>query len=471
MGVFDAVVADGYEEVVFGHDATTGLRCIIAIHDTALGPSLGGVRMRPYATEEGALSDALRLARAMTYKFAAAGIALGGGKSVIIGDPNTDKTEDLLRAFGRVVRTLGGRYIPGIDVGTSQDDLRTIGLEADPVSCVGEDPSPFTALGVFATLRACVRHVTGSDDLAGVRVAVQGVGHVGQSLARYLAEAGAELVLADVDVARAERLAAELGASVVDADAIATTPCDVLAPCAVGGVIDDETLPQLRCRIIAGGANNVLADPTHAERLHEAGILYAPDYVANAGGVILLDVERAAQPPQRAREACLRLGDRMQEILRRADADNITPLEAADRLAEARLEQARARRAKTAAAPASAGDDRVRRVRRYYELVDAAELEEMFSLFDEEIVYRRPGYDPLRGMAQFKAFYEGARVIEAGKHTVVSVIDSNGHVAVEGEFSGRLRDGRGISLRFADFFGFRGDLIIRRDTYFDAPLV
>lgn len=468
MAVFDAIVADGYEQVLFGHNAETGLRSIIAIHDTSLGPSLGGVRMRPYPTEEAALDDALRLARAMTYKFAAAGIGLGGGKSVIIGDPGTDKTDDLLRAFGRVVATLGGRYIPGIDVGTSQEDLRTIGTQADPVSCTGADPSPFTALGVFAALRACVRHANGSDDLGGVRVAVQGVGHVGESLARYLAEAGAHLVLADVDRARAERLARALGGEAVDAGEIGSTSCDVFAPCAVGGVINDETLPQLDCRIVAGGANNVLAQPRHAEQLHAAGIVYAPDYVANAGGVILLDVERAGAPVERARERCLELGERMTQILRRADADGTTPLVAADRIAEARLSQARARREELRT---TTGESRAECVRRYYRLVDAVELDQMFALFDEDIVYRRPGYEPLRGMAQFKAFYEGDRIIADGAHTVTSLIDRDGGVAVEGDFRGTLRDGRSVSLRFADFFEFRGSLIIRRDTYFDAPLV
>lgn len=341
MDVIEQMVSGRYEQVVFGHDHDTGLRTIIAIHDTTLGPSLGGVRMRPYPAEEEALADALRLARAMTYKFAAAGIDLGGGKSVIVGDPATDKSAELLRAYGRVVSTLGGRYIPGIDMGTTQDDLRTVGLEADPVSCTGVDPSPYTALGVFATIRACVRHVDGTDQLDGVRVAVQGVGHVGEPLARDLAEAGAELVLSDVDPDRADRLSGELDADTAPPAEILATPCDVLAPCAIGGIIDEASLPLLKCRIVAGGANNILADPDHAEDLRRAGITYAPDYVANAGGVILLDVERAGLPPERARERCLALARRVAEVLDRADADDTTTVEAADRLAEARLEEAR----------------------------------------------------------------------------------------------------------------------------------
>ncbi len=469
MDVFDAITTTGHEQVVFGHDRATGLRAIVAIHDTTLGPSLGGVRMRPYPSEDDALADVLRLSSAMTYKFAAAGIELGGGKSVIIGDPATDKSDELLRAFGRLVRTLGGRYIPGIDVGTTQDDLRTIGLEADPVSCVGVDPSPFTALGVYATIRACVQHVTGSDDLRNTRVAVQGVGHVGEALARYLADDGSELVLADVDRGRAERLAAELSATVVDTASIVATPCDVFAPCAVGGIVNDDTIPRLACRIVAGGANNVLAEPRHAEALRTAGITYAPDYVANAGGVVLLDVERAGVPTERARERCLALRDRVRHILERADADGVTTVEAADRLAEARLEQARAEVPRRE--QGVPGANRADVVRRYYKLVDARALDDMLALFADDVVYRRPGYDPLRGIAELRTFYAQDRVIADGAHTLASLVEDGDRVAVEGKFRGTLRDGRKACVRFADFFVVRGGRITRRDTYFDAPLV
>jgi glutamate dehydrogenase/leucine dehydrogenase len=345
MCVFDAMVDDGYEQVVFGHDRDTGLRAVIAIHDTTLGPSLGGVRMQPYETEEEAVADALRLARAMTFKFAAAGIEMGGGKSVIIGDPETEKTEALLRSFGRLVATLGGRYIPGVDMGTTQDDMRTIGLEADPVSCTGADPSPFTAIGVYAAIRACVGHLDGCDDLRGVRVAIQGVGHVGAALARMLAEDGADLVIADIDRERVLALAEELDAEVVGPDEIVSVPCDVLAPCAGGSVINDAVLPSLKTRVVAGGANNILAEPRHAEALREAGVLYAPDYIANAGGVTLIDAEQAGQTLEEARERCLALGDRIAEVLRLADKSGITTVEAADELAEARLAAARERRA------------------------------------------------------------------------------------------------------------------------------
>jgi glutamate dehydrogenase/leucine dehydrogenase/ketosteroid isomerase-like protein len=471
VDVFDAITTTGHEQVVFGHDQATGLRAVIAVHDTTLGPSLGGVRMRPYATEDAALADVLRLSRAMTYKFATAGIDLGGGKSVIIGDPSTDKSDELLRAFGRFVRTLGGRYIPGIDVGTTQEDLRTIGLEADPVSCVGVDPSPFTALGAYAAIQGCLEHVTGTASAKGVRVAVQGVGHVGGALARYLAEDGADLVLADVDRPRAEQLAAELNASVVDADSIVAAPCDVFAPCAVGGVIDDATIPQLRCRIVAGGANNVLADVRHAEGLREAGITYAPDYVANAGGVVLLDVERAGVPTERARERCLALRERVRDILQQAEADGITTVEAADRVADARLERARTGRAASPRGPGASAGNRADVVRRYYEFVDARALDDMLALFADDVVYRRPGYDPLRGIGQLRTFYAEDRVIADGAHTLSSLSADADRVAVEGEFRGTLRDGREACVRFADFFVVRGGRITRRDTYFDAPLV
>ncbi len=467
VDVFEAISREGCEQALFCHDPQTGLRAIIAIHDTTLGPSLGGVRMRPYPTEEEALADVLDLARAMTYKFAAAGIDLGGGKSVIIGDPATAKSEDLLRAFGRFVRTLGGRYIPGIDVGTTQDDMRTIGLEAEPVSCVGVDPSPYTALGVYAAIRACIRHATGSPDLEGARIAIQGVGHVGEALARRSAEAGADLVLADVDGARAERLAKELDATAVDADDIVTVACDVLAPCAVGGVIDEETVARLGCRVVAGGANNVLADPRVAETLRARGIVYAPDYVANAGGVILLDTERAGDPPERAADRCWELGDRMRHILERADAEGISTLAAANGLAEQRLGEGRSE----ASALEAQLVTRAQRVRRYYELVDAGRLEEMYALFHDDVVYRRPGYEPLEGIEALRGFYEGERVIREGAHTVSSVALDGERIAVEGEFGGVLHDGSRVTVRFADFFVFRGGRIARRDTYFDAPLV
>jgi leucine dehydrogenase len=329
--------ADDFEQVVYCRDRSTGLRSIIAIHDTTLGPALGGVRMRPYATEHEALEDVLRLARGMTYKSAMAGLNLGGGKSVIIGDPYKDKSEALLRAHGRFVETLGGRYIPGIDVGTSQADLRVIGVEARQVSSVGEDPSPFTALGVHAAMRACVEEELGTTDFSGVRVAIQGVGHVGEALARMLASGGAELILSDQISERARMLSDEFGATTVPADEIISSECEVFAPCATGAVINDETIPKLRCRVIAGAANNVLAEPRHGAALRDRGILYAPDYVANAGGLILLEEERAGHTYEQSQERVREIYDVTVRIIERARRDGIPTAEASDRLAEERL--------------------------------------------------------------------------------------------------------------------------------------
>lgn len=336
-GLFDRMAADGFEQVVFCSDAASGLRAIIAIHDTTLGPALGGVRMRPYASELEALEDCLRLARGMTYKAAAAGVDLGGGKSVIVADPDAPGKETLLRAHGRFIRTLGGRYIPGIDVGTSQADMETIAREGARVSCIGRDPSYYTALGVFEALRAGVAEAFGDPDLSGKVVAVQGTGHVGAHLARQLAAAGARLLVADTLPGRAERVAAEVGAEVVAADAIVGADCDVLAPCALGGVIDDDALGRLRCRVVAGAANNVLAAPRHAAALAERGIAYVPDYVANSGGLIFLEEDLAGHDDERLERRVRGVGERVREVFARAARNGITPDVAADRLAEERL--------------------------------------------------------------------------------------------------------------------------------------
>jgi leucine dehydrogenase len=337
MGAFDTMASLGHEQVVFCSDPATGLRSIIAVHDTTLGPGLGGVRMWSYPNEEAALTDVLRLSQGMTYKAAVAGVNFGGGKSVIIGDPAKDKTEALLRAHGRFIQTLGGRYIPGVDVGTSEADMAVIATEADRVFAGGQDPSPLTALGVLEAVRACVRDACDTGDLAGLRVAVQGVGHVGEPLVRLLAEEGAKLTIADVDTARAETLARDVPAEVVSPDEILGVSCDVLAPCALGGVIDDRSLPSLRCRIIAGGANNVLGEPRHAEELRAAGILYAPDYVANAGGLILLVGQASGDEPEAIRERVHGIGDTVTRIIESSRREGVSTLRAADRLAEGRI--------------------------------------------------------------------------------------------------------------------------------------
>lgn len=339
--LLDRLVFDGYEQVVFCHDRWTGLRSIIAIHDTTLGPALGGVRMWPYGSEEEALDDCLRLAKGMTYKAAAAGVNLGGGKSVIIGDPDVDKTELLLRAHGRFIQSLGGRYIPGIDVGTDQQDLRVIGLEATRVSCAAGDPSPMTALGVEAGMRVCLEEVFGSADIARRRIAIQGAGHVGGALAIRLAKDGAEIVIADVDHDRSMRVAEEVGGRAVDPEEITGIPCDVFAPCAMGAAIDDHALSVLDCRIVAGSANNVLASPRHGEALAAAGVLYAPDYVVNAGGLIFLEEEMLGHDAERTTRRVEGVGDLLRTVFKRGKDDRVSPMVAADRIAQERLESTR----------------------------------------------------------------------------------------------------------------------------------
>ena len=337
-------LADGnFEQASFFHDAATGLRSIIVIHDTTLGPALGGVRMWPYESEDAALTDGLHLAEAMTLKAAAAGLNLGGGWSLIIGDATRDKTEALLRAHGRHIATLGGRFIPVNDVGTGQADISVIGLEASPV-CASGDPSPMTALGVLEGIRACLRATGGDGSLRGVRVGIQGVGNVGAALARVLAAESAEVIVADVDTRRASDVAARLGARVVDPHEILSTECDVLAPCALGSVVDDETLPSLRCRVIAGGANNVLAGPDHAAALEARGILYAPDFCVNAGGLIYLEEKLLGHDDEQAEGRVRQVGERVAAVIDQARRRGIPTTRAAVELAEARMRAGRTTR-------------------------------------------------------------------------------------------------------------------------------
>ncbi|WJV50847.1 Leu/Phe/Val dehydrogenase [Streptomyces flavofungini] len=334
--IFERLRSGGFEQVLFHQDARTGLRSLVVLHDTTLGPALGGVRMHAYASETAALEDGLRLARAMTLKAAAAGLDLGGGWSVVLGDPARDKTEALLRAHGRFVATLGGRFIPVNDVGTTQADLKVIGTEAAPV-CADGDPSPMTALGVLEGIRACLRATGGDGGLRGVRVCVQGVGNVGAALARLLAAQDAELLVSDVDPGRADAVARSVGARVVDPAAAALTACDVLAPCALGGVVDDRTLPRLRCRIIAGGANNVLAAPEHAAALEARGVLYAPDFCVNAGGLVFLEERLRHHDDARTEQRVRQVGERVATVIEHARRTGVPPTAAALTLARARL--------------------------------------------------------------------------------------------------------------------------------------
>ncbi|NYI99652.1 leucine dehydrogenase [Nocardioides thalensis] len=325
--------ADGYEQVVRVADPATGLDAIIAIHDTTLGPALGGVRMRAYPSTADALDDVLRLAKGMTYKFALARGDHGGGKSVIIGSPE-GKTPDLLRAFADAVRALDGRYVPGVDSGTTQDDLRAMEAAGAIASCTGDDPSPYTALGVHAGILAAVRHLDGSPELRGRRVVVQGVGHVGASLVRQLVSSGAEVVVADVDDRAVAAVAGSLPVAVVPVEDALTVACDVYAPCALGGVVDDDSLARLDARAVVGAANNVLADPRHGEELHGRGILYAPDFCANAGGIIFLGAEASGLPATEARRRVRRIGRTLEEIWEIAGREDRPPPEVAMAMAE-----------------------------------------------------------------------------------------------------------------------------------------
>lgn len=343
MRVFDHPEFDHHQQIVFGCDEASGLRAIIAVHDTRRGPALGGLRIYPYADEADALTDVLRLSRGMTYKSALADLPLGGGKAVIIADPRRDKTPALLRAMGRLVESLGGRYITAEDSGSGEEDMRLIRQETRHVSGLGRggdsgDPSPFTAHGVFCALKSAVRHRFGRDELKGLSVAIQGVGHVGAHLARELHAAGAKLVLTDVDRDSLGMLSEELGAQNVAPEGIFDAEVDVFAPCAMGAVLTREVADRLRATVVCGAANNQLATPDVAGRLHDRGILYAPDYVANAGGVIEVEAQRHDRYD---REAVMRHVERISttidEIFTRARAEDSTPSEVADRLARERL--------------------------------------------------------------------------------------------------------------------------------------
>lgn len=351
MRIFDQLAASGHEEVVFGVDEPSGLRTIVAIHDTTLGPALGGTRFHGYPSDDEALADVLRLSRSMTLKAAAAGLDLGGGKAVIVGDPKRDRSERLLRAYGRFVEALGGRYITAEDVGTSSDDMAIVARETRwvaglPRSHGGSgDPSPFTARGVLAAMRTVAESLWGRPDLTGRRVAVQGVGKVGGALARDLVAAGAEVVVADVDPEAVERVVERLGVKAVDPDEVLELDCDLLAPCALGGVLSTETIPRLRCAAVVGSANDQLSDDVDALRLVERGILYAPDFVVNAGGMINIAVELDGYSEERATDLVDRIGERLRAVLDEAEARGVDPHRAAVELAERRITDVRELRA------------------------------------------------------------------------------------------------------------------------------
>jgi leucine dehydrogenase len=348
MSVFQQDDFDGHEQVAFFKDDETGLRAIIAVHNTNLGPALGGVRMWPYASDGEAVRDVLRLSRGMTYKSALAGLPFGGGKSVIIGDPTRDKSGALMRAMGRSVDKLAGRYIAAEDSGTNVDDLRHMATQTEYVAGIANksttggdvrsgDPSPATARGVFVGLKAAVCHKLGHDDLEGVEVAVQGVGNVGLRLVKYLREAGARCWITDIQTERVERVADETGATPVAADDIIALDVDVFAPCALGAVLNSNSIPKLQARVVAGAANNQLQSSADGGALLREGILYVPDYVINAGGVIDVAFERTGYDLEQVVAKIEGIASSLKEIFERSDAEQRPTSEVADDLARERF--------------------------------------------------------------------------------------------------------------------------------------
>ncbi|ELY62070.1 Glu/Leu/Phe/Val dehydrogenase [Natronolimnohabitans innermongolicus JCM 12255] len=337
------MIDGGHEQVSYFSDTETGLRAIVAVHDTTLGPGLGGTRILDYDTEERALEDVLRLSKAMTYKAAAADLDLGGGKAVIVGDPDEITDEALFEAYGRAVDCLAGRYITSVDVNSGVDDMDVVARTTDHVVGTSDglgDPSPITAHGVFHGIRACLEAVYGTETVADREIVVQGLGKVGRTLAADLAARGADVAVSDVDEAAVAAFADEHDAETVPPEAVYDRDCDVFAPCAVGGVVNDETVDRLECDIVAGAANNVLAERRHATALRERGILYAPGYVINAGGLITVAAEHFGGAREDAYEDAAAIGDRLLGLIERADERGTTVLEAADAYAEERLEGA-----------------------------------------------------------------------------------------------------------------------------------
>ncbi len=341
--IFEKIQVEGHEQVLICSDPVSGLRALIAIHNTALGPALGGCRMWPYDSFDAALSDVLRLSRAMTYKAAVSDLPLGGGKSVIWGDAEKDKTPALLEAFAGHIEALGGRYIVAEDVGITLADIEamrriTSYVAGHALAHGGSgDPSPATAQGVFSGMRACLEEVYGDASFKGKRVAVQGLGKVGSALARLLHEAGAALYVSDMDPERVARAIRDYGADPIHGHEVYRVDCDVFAPCALGGIINARSIESLSCRIVAGAANNQLDDLKIADELRRRKILYAPDYVLNAGGLINIAEELRGYDPVRAYEKVNLIYDRMKAVFARAKKESVSTAAAAEQLAEQRL--------------------------------------------------------------------------------------------------------------------------------------
>lgn len=345
MSAFKIIEEFGdHEQVVFCNDKGTGLKAIIAIHNTALGPALGGCRMFDYKSEEEALVDVLRLSKGMTYKAAASGLNLGGGKAVIIGDPKTRKSEGLFRAFGQFVNSLNGRYFTAEDVGTTVRDMEYTFTETPYVTGIPKafggsgDPSPYTAHGVLQGIKASAKYQFKKDSLEGLSIAVQGLGSVGGYLVSYLVEEGAKVKIADIDEERVKHFSEKYDLQVVNPNEVITTDCDILAPCAMGSVINDETIKELKCKVVCGGANNQLKEQRHGDILREMGILYAPDYVVNAGGLMNVVVELEGYSGSRAKDKTIEVYHNLLNIFTMAEQRSMGTHKAADILAEERIQ-------------------------------------------------------------------------------------------------------------------------------------
>jgi len=341
MKVFDTLSELGHEQVVLCHDKSTGYRGIIAIHDTTLGPALGGTRFWNYESDDAAITDALRLSRGMTYKNAVAGLNLGGGKSVIIGDNRTANREMIFRAHGRFVESLGGRYVTAEDVGTGTADMDYVHMETEYVAGLANksgDPSPVTARGVFRSILASAQHRWGSTDLTGKTITIQGCGNVGRYLAKELTAVGAKLIVSDIRADKVKAIVDECGATAVEGDAIFSQKADLFAPCALGGILNDDTIPKLNVEIVCGGANNQLLEPKkHGEALEKRNILYGPDFVANAGGVINVYSELAGWTRERALRKADEIYDTLLGVYQISKEQGLLTYDAADKLAERRL--------------------------------------------------------------------------------------------------------------------------------------
>ena len=343
MEILEYMETHGHEQLLICHEPSQGLRAFIAIHDTTLGPGCGGLRVWPHASEDDAIMDVLRLSRAMTYKSAVAGLDLGGAKALIMADPHTDKNEAMLRAFGRHVDSLGGRYVTTEDVGMTPHDLEYIAQETDHVVGLPEsqggsgDTSLMTGLGVYLGMKAAAKATWGDDSLSGRTVAFQGFGNVGSNTAQRLVEEGASIIATDI-YESARKLAADMGATVVEPDDIYDTECDIFSPCALGGVLNDDTILRLRCQIVAGGANNQLLSDADGDLLEERGITYAPDYVINAGGIINVGSEiEGVYRKDRALELTRRIYQTTLDVIETARTEGVTTNAAADRIAERRI--------------------------------------------------------------------------------------------------------------------------------------